>query len=204
MALLDSYDGFIFDYGKVLVTDQPEAEREEMAAMVGLPRAEFEELYWKDRLDYDKASLTGLEYWQAIGHAAGKILTFDQVNSLISVDAASWMHYDEPMWDFANEMKALGKRVAILSNMPYDLGQILKLTTQRFAMFHHVTLSYEVKSVKPEAAIYEECRDGIATPPKRTIFFDDKLVNVRGAEMVGMDAIEFLDRDAVLAKLRGS
>jgi putative hydrolase of the HAD superfamily len=70
-------------------------------------------------------------------------------------------------------------------------------------LFDHVTLSYAVRSVKPEAAIYEECLAGIGTPRKRTIFFDDKRVNVQGAEMLGLPAIEFLDRDTVLRQMRG-
>jgi HAD superfamily hydrolase (TIGR01509 family) len=113
------------------------------------------------------------------------------------------MHFDEPMWDFVEELRALGKRVAMLSNMPMDLGETLKAQTKRLARFDHVTLSYEIKSVKPEAAIYEDCLTGLGTAPKKTIFFDDKIANVKGAEMLGIDAIEFLDRDAVLKRMRG-
>ena len=66
-----------------------------------------------------------------------------------------------------------------------------------------MTLSYEVHSVKPEPAIYEHCLDGIGTPPEQTLFLDDKMVNVTGAEMLGIRAIQFLDRDDVLLRLRG-
>ena len=202
MPLIDSYDGFIFDYGKVLVHDQTASDLNEMAETLGLDPTRFEELYWKDRLDYDKGLFTGIEYWQSIGTRAGKVLSFEEVNALVKMDNDSWMHFDELMWTFVNELRAAGKRVAILSNMPMDLGQAIKLTTQRFAIFDQVTLSYEVKSVKPEAAIYEHCLTGLKTALKRTIFLDDKLVNVRGAEMLGLNAVEFLDRDAVLTKLR--
>ena len=203
MAPVNNYDGFIFDYGKVLVSSQTEAEVAKLAAIVGIPKDAFEELYWTDRLDYDKGSMTGIGYWQALGTQAGKLLTLDQIGQLIELDSTSWMHFDEPMWAFVDELRASGKRVAVLSNMPLDLGEAIKLRTQRFGLFDHVTLSYEVRSVKPEAAIYEECLAGIGTPRKRTIFFDDKLVNVQGAEMLGMDAIEFLDRDTVLRQMRG-
>jgi putative hydrolase of the HAD superfamily len=203
MALVNSYDGFIFDYGKVLVTDQSTAERAEMAQIVGIPLEQFEELYWKDRLDYDKGLLTGVEYWGTLAKEAGKVIGLDQINSITELDSVSWMHFDEPMWEVLEELKAKGKRVAMLSNMPADLGMALKARTERLAVFHHVTLSYAIKSVKPEAAIYEECLAGLGTDRKKTVFFDDKIVNVRGAEMLGLDAIEFLDRDKVLKQLRG-
>jgi putative hydrolase of the HAD superfamily len=200
---MNSYDGFIFDYGKVLVQEPTAVERAKMAAIVRVPVDVFDELYWKDRLDYDKALLTGIEYWQALGQAAGALLSLEQINDLTEIDSAGWMHFDEPMWELLDELRAAGKRVAILSNMPRDLGEAIKARTQRFAGLDHVTLSYEVRSVKPEAAIYEDCLEGIGTHRRKTIFFDDKIVNVKGAEMLGLDAIEFLDRDAVLKQIRG-
>jgi putative hydrolase of the HAD superfamily len=203
MGFVDLYDGFIFDYGKVLVTEPAEAERAKMAGIVGISLDAYDELYWRDRLDYDKGLQSAMEYWQEIAKAAGKVLTLDQVERLSELDAASWMHFDEVMWEFVAELKAAGKRVAILSNMPRDLGEMLRARTTRFAGFDHVTLSYEVKSVKPEAAIYEDCLRGIGTELKRTVFFDDKIANVKGAEMLGLAAVEFLDRDAVLGMVRG-
>jgi putative hydrolase of the HAD superfamily len=203
MGFLNLYDGFIFDYGKVLVTEPTGAERAQMAGIVGISQAEFDELYWRDRLDYDKGLQTAMEYWQEIAQAAGKVLMLEQVERLSALDSASWMHFDEVMWEFVAELRESGKRVAILSNMPRDLGETIKSQTQRFVGFDHVTLSYEVKSVKPEAAIYEDCLRGIGTELKRTVFFDDKIANVKGAEMLGLAAVEFLDRDAVLGMVRG-
>jgi putative hydrolase of the HAD superfamily len=69
--------------------------------------------------------------------------------------------------------------------------------------FDFVTLSYEVHSAKPEAAIYEHCLEGIGTDPARTVFFDDRIANVHGAEMLGIQGVEFLNRDEVLARFRG-
>jgi putative hydrolase of the HAD superfamily len=203
MGFLNLYDGFIFDYGKVLVTEPTGAERVQMAGIVGISLAEFDELYWRDRLDYDKGLQTAIEYWQEIANAAGKVLMLPQIERLSALDSGSWMHFDEVMWEFVAELRESGKRVAILSNMPRDLGETIKSQTQRFVGFDHVTLSYEVKSVKPEAAIYEDCLRGIGTELKRTVFFDDKIANVKGAEMLGLAAVEFLDRDAVLGMVRG-
>jgi putative hydrolase of the HAD superfamily len=203
MALVNEYDGFIFDYGKVLVHDQRETERVRMAKIAGVSLSDFDELYWKDRLDYDKGLMTGVEFWQALGSSAGKQLTLDQIESLVDLDSTSWMHQDDAMWELVKELRSSGKRVAVLSNMPADLGERIRANTDWFSAFDFVTLSYEVKSVKPEAAIYEHCLAGIGTPLKKTIFFDDKIANVKGAEMLGLNAIEFLDRDAVLQSLRG-
>lgn len=201
MALVSSYDGFIFDFGGVLVHHQTIADQERMAAMAGIAVDTFTEQYWAKRLDYDKGSITGSEYWYEIGKNAGRVLTPKIINELIDLDAESWMHFDQVMWDWIEQLRAAGKRVAMLSNMPQDLGLALKAKTDRLQIFDHVTLSYELRAVKPEPAIYEDCLEGLGTAADRTIFFDDKVANVQGAEMLGLHAIEFLNRDDVLLRM---
>lgn len=203
MSFQNSYDGFIFDYGGVLVRHQTPEEQARMAGILGIGVEPFAELYWKERADYDKGVLSGAEYWGGIGMAAGQLLSLSQVGELLELDTRSWMNFDEPMWALLDELKAAGKRLAILSNMPQDLGEAIKQRTDWFGHFDHVTLSYEVRSVKPEAAIYESCLTGLGTEKARTVFFDDKIANIRGAEMLGISGVEFLDRDAVLRQVRG-
>ncbi|HEY1947317.1 MAG TPA: HAD family phosphatase [Bryobacteraceae bacterium] len=203
MALVDSYDGFIFDYGGVLVHHQTSAEQQQLAETAGVPSETLSELYWATRLDYDEGLVTGAEYWQRIAKGAGTLFQPDTIDRLMEIDSVSWMHYDETMWEWIAQLRGLGKRIAMLSNMPSDLGETLKSRTDRLARFDHVTLSYEVSSVKPQPAIYEHCLEGLGVPADRSIFFDDRIANCQGAEMLGLRAIEFLDRDAVLLQMRG-
>jgi putative hydrolase of the HAD superfamily len=202
MAPVKDFDGYIFDYGGVLVHHQPESEQERMAQTAGIPAEQFSELYWGTRLDYDKGLVSGPEYWAAIGRRAGKVLTAPRIEQLTEIDSTTWMHFDEPMWVWIDELRKAGKRLAILSNMPSDLGETIKTRTDRMKRFDFVTLSYEVRSVKPESEIYEHCLEGIGTDPARTVFFDDRIANVHGAEMLGIQAVEFRDRDEVLARYR--
>jgi putative hydrolase of the HAD superfamily len=198
MALANSYDGYIFDYGGVLVHHQTDADHERLAELAAIPRERFSELYWSTRLDYDKGLVTGVEYWRNIGQGGGQTLAPELIDQLIELDNESWMHFDEAMWSWIAQLRSAAKRIAILSNMPRDLGEALKSRTDRFQPFDHVTLSYEVHSVKPEPAIYQHCLEGLGTAPERTVFFDDRIVNVHGAELLGIQAIEFLNRDDVL------
>ena len=203
MALVNSYDGYIFDYGGVLAHHQSDADQARMAGLAAIPRERFFNLYWDTRLEYDKGSVTAAEYWGNIGRAAGKTLSETIVAQIIDADNRSWMQFDQTMWDWIAELRAAGKRVAMLSNMPRDLGEALASQTDRLRAFDHVTVSYDIHSAKPEPAIYQHCLAGIETAPERTIFLDDRIVNVRGAESLGIHAIEFLNRDDVLSRLRG-
>lgn len=204
MALVSSYEAFIFDFGGVLVEHQTDAEQAKLAQIAGVPKDVFFEHYWADRLDYDKGLMDAAEYWQALAsRAGGKSLSQRQIEQLSEVDAASWMHFDEVMWDWIDQLRAAGKRVAMLSNMPRELGETLKAKTDRLSRFDQVTLSYEVHAVKPEPVIYEHCLEGLDTTPEQALFFDDKMPNVQGAEVLGIRAIQFLDRDDVLLRVRG-
>ena len=204
MGLVSSYEGLIFDYGGVLVLQQSDEEQARLAEIAGVPKDVFTELYWSDRLDYDKGLLAAAEYWQTLAkRGGGGRLSRQQVEDLISLDSESWMHFDDVMWDWIDQLRGAGKRVAVLSNMPRELGEAIKLKTDKLDVFDHVTLSYEVHAVKPEPAIYEHCLEGIGTAPEQTLFLDDKIANVQGAELLGIRAMQFLDRDDILLQLRG-
>lgn len=202
MALVSEFEGFIFDYGGVLVSDQPAAEKAEMARLMGVDLETFEELYWSDRLEYDRGTETGIEYWQRLAMAAGKVLKPETIEQLTEVDNRSWMHFDEAMWTWIEQLRASGKPVGLLSNMPRELGEALKAQTDRLGRFDHVVLSYEVNSVKPEPAIYEAALDGVGTEPGKTLFLDDRIANVQGAELLGIRAIQFTNRDEIMLRLR--
>jgi len=202
MALVSSCNGFILDYGGVLVRHQSDADQGRLAGIAGIPKTAFTELYWSLRPDYDKDLISYNEYWQTLAQRAGTSLKEETIAELVELDNQSWMQFDEVMWDWIAQLRAAGKRVAMLSNMPRELGEALKLTTQKLDSFDHVTLSYEVRAAKPEPAIYEHCLEGLETPPDQTLFLDDRIENVQGAELFGMRAIQFTSRDDVLLLLR--
>lgn len=202
MALVSSYSGFIFDYGGVLVSHQTDADHEKMAGIAGVPKALFTEAYWAERVEYDRDHISGFDYWQKVAQRCNKTLSQDVVDQLIEYDNVSWMQFDQVMWDWIGQLRAAGKRVAILSNMPRDLGDALKTRTDKLSQFDHMTLSYEVKAAKPEAAIYEHCLNGLELAAEETCFFDDRIENVQGAELLGIRAVQFTSRDEVLLRVR--
>ena len=202
MALVDRYAGVIFDYGGVLASHQTPEDSERLASIARMPVDLFHQLYWSERLAYDKGLMTAEDYWNGLAHGGNTEITPAQIKDLIEADNESWSRFDQAMYDFVQSMVDAGKRVAILSNMPHELGQFLKSTTKAFAPFHHITLSYEVQSAKPEAQIYQHCLEGIGVPAKDTLFLDDRIENVRGAESLGMNCIQFTSRDEVLPRLK--
>jgi putative hydrolase of the HAD superfamily len=202
MALVSSYQGFIFDYGGVLVHNQTHEDQRQLADIAGIPGQLFTALYWAKRPPYDKDQVTAAEYWTGVARDAGVTLSPTNIEELTELDTESWMQFDAVMWEWIGELRAAGKRLAMLSNMPRDLGQALKTRTNRLASFDHVTLSYEVRSAKPEPAVFEHCLEGLGTPTDQLLFFDDRIDNIQGAEALGIRGIQFTGRDEILLRLR--
>lgn len=192
----------MLDYGGVMVRHQSDGDQTKLAQITGVEKELFTELYWSERPDYDKDVISGTEYWQKIAQCAGTTLTEQVIQELIDLDNCSWMQFDSVMWEWVEQLRAAGKRVGLISNMPRDLGEALKARTQKLSNFDQLTLSYEIHAVKPEPAVYEHCLDGLDTAPEQTLFLDDRIENVQGAELLGIRAIQFTSRDDVLLRLR--
>ena len=204
MALVDRYAGIIFDYGGVLVAHQSAEDAARMAEIAGLRPEVLHQLYWSDRLAYDKGLVTAEQYWNDMARSAGTKFTAEQINKLIDADVESWLKFDDSMYTFARTLLEQGKKIAVLSNMPRELGETLKSRTEGFEPFAHLTLSYEVHSVKPEPDIYQHCLEGIGLKPEETLFLDDRIENVRGAQQFGIQALQFTSPAEMLPKLNHS
>ncbi len=55
------------------------------------------------------------------------------------------------------------------------------------------TLSYEIGALKPAPVCYVKAAENVGHPPQQCLFIDDRVVNVQGAEAVGMAGIVFHD-----------
>lgn len=71
-----------------------------------------------------------------------------------------------------------------------------------FPLFDAVTLSYEVKSMKPAEAIYRDALARLGLPPHECAFVDDLEENVEGARRLGIQGIRYEGHEALLASLR--
>jgi len=110
------------------------------------------------------------------------------LRTLVQYEIELWNNYDQRILGWAAHLRSSGFRTAILSNLPPALGEALRATPGFLDPFDHVTFSYELKIVKPEAAIYHDAIRGVGVPPAEALFLDDKAENVEGARAVGLQA----------------
>ncbi len=74
-------------------------------------------------------------------------------------------------------------------------------TVDVFPLFDAVTLSYQVKTMKPAEGIYRDSLRKIGLPPEECVFVDDLEENVAGAKRMNMHAIHYTGHERLISSL---
>jgi putative hydrolase of the HAD superfamily len=193
----------IFDYGCVLCVDQPADDRARIEALAGVDGARLWPAYWERRPDYDRARVTGQEFWGLVGERVGAAWDRARRDALIRADIASWTHMDGRMVGWLEALADAGVTVGLLSNAPVEIRDAILGGQAWVDRLAHATFSCDVDALKPSPEIYLHCLEGLGVAPGDALFIDDRAVNVEGAERVGLRAVRFVDPGDLAADLAG-
>lgn len=189
----------IFDYGEV-ICHRNQGGWDDMLAITALDIPQFESIYWRDRHQYDLGHFDGVGFWQRFGAHTGRTFTPEEIRALIDADIRMWTDTDPAMLSWIAALQQRGLRTAILSNMVPEVLDAMR-TLPRFSWlsgFTHLTWSCELHIAKPDPAIYLHTCEALGVAPADALLLDDKPENIRGAEAIGMQGIQFTD----IAQLR--
>jgi 2-haloacid dehalogenase len=100
------------------------------------------------------------------------------------------------------ELIARGHDVTMLTNFASDTFREAQVRYPFLTKTRGVTVSGDVKLIKPDVAIYEMHADSFGLDPATSIFIDDTVVNVEGARKAGWQAVHFTGADKLRADLR--
>ena len=90
---------------------------------------------------------------------------------------------------FAQECKACGYNLYVLSNWPATEDELKKKFPEFFNLFDGIMLSGAAGMLKPDPALYQHFLTTYALQADHTIFIDDQVINVQSAQNVGMHAL---------------
>ena len=93
--------------------------------------------------------------------------------------------------DLVKRVKAAGYRVFALTDNVHEIVNHLKSTYTFWDLFEGAVVSADVGILKPQAEIYQHLLNQFDIKAEETIFLDDMPHNVKGAQNVGIAAIEF-------------
>lgn len=192
----------VFDYGMVLSAPQDPVAHQEMVETTGLSQEMFDRYYWSNRDDFDRGALDGPAYWSKFASEAGILLSAKQTDRLLVLDALMWMSLNEPVLTWAQQVRATGVKIGILSNIGDTQVNEMRKQFGWLKDYDHCTWSYQLKMAKPEPEIYLHTMEKLGVEPEKALFIDDKAENVRGAESVGMQGFLFTNLQQLAEDLR--
>jgi HAD superfamily hydrolase (TIGR01509 family) len=90
----------------------------------------------------------------------------------------------------------------LTNNGPVALDGVMRLLPQIGRRFDHLFFSCQLGAVKPERKVFEAVLKRIGRPADEVLFVDDSAANVEAASALGIQAIQFRSRDALLTDLK--
>ncbi len=193
----------IFDFGGVISHPQRPQFMDEAAAIVGVDVPSLREAYRRYRGDYDRGAFDGPEYWRRVLSDAGSRDQRARIGELIALDTVSWTTINDRVLDAIRGVGGRGYRLAVLSNMPWEIDRYIKGGFAWLEMFETLTFSCEVGAIKPEPAIYAHALERLGLAASECLFVDDTEANVAGALAVGLPSICFRSLAGLEAALDG-
>ena len=198
---MSSISAVLFDFGNVLSGPPDPAVWLRMQQMSGLNAATLDREYWTPRDDYDRGTLTGEAYWDAVAENAGTNFTREQRTKLLALDVELWTSMNEPMLAWVRELHEAGVRTGILSNIGDAMAEGIRAKFDWIGRFHHAIWSHSLKMRKPEPEIYAAAAHGLGVAPQHILFIDDKVENIDAAIAAGMQGIVYIDHAAFEAEM---
>jgi putative hydrolase of the HAD superfamily len=188
---LSNLKAIIFDYGDVLCLRPTTEDIEGSARLLGISAASFRELWGRNRDLYDRGDLSAESYWSKLAEDAGTTLDAAQLNELYERDVAMWSRLNPDMLAWLSTLSSAGMKTAVLSNMHMGMVHHARRAFHWLERVNFITLSAEVRLIKPDAAIYEHCLRGLGVAPSDSLFIDDRDVNISAARAIGIHAVQF-------------
>ena len=192
----------IFDYGEVISLAPSVADREVIAGLAGFgcDSEPFWRAYFAHRDGLDQGSAGVAAYWRAIAGDVGASWDDARVHELWAADLRSWLSINPGTVEVLADLKAGGTTLALLSNAGPDFGSYFRHGPLG-DFFAACYVSGELGLLKPHPGIYQHVLDDLGISAAGAVFIDNREVNVRGAEALGITGHLFTDVAALRAFL---
>ncbi len=191
----------IFDYGGVLMRTESQAPREQLASRLGLSVAALNHLVFEgeDSQLVQLGRMAPDERWEHIVQQLGLQSIEEALTVRREMFAGDML--DKELVAYIRSLRGRFK-TALLSNATVRLVSTLRDDLQIEDCFDVIVISAQVGLMKPDPAIYRLTLDHLGVTPAQAVFIDDMPENVAAAMALGMHAIRFTSREALLKDLQ--
>jgi putative hydrolase of the HAD superfamily len=187
------------DFGGVIMRTEDKGPRNRQAERLRMTSRDLEKIVFESEssLKASTGEITEEAHWQAVSKLLG--VSRGKGEKIIA-EFFSGDRWDTALLDFLRSLRP-ERKVVLISNAWSGLRSII--AKQHFEdAFDEMIISAEVGMMKPDARIYRLALDKMGVRPAQSVFLDDMLINVEAARSVGMNAIQFTQREKTLEELK--
>ena len=183
------YTTIIFDLGKVIFDYSWAPAYDYFSKLSNLPAAEVKKRLAVDQdpsfKDFERGIIAPQEYIDHVSNLLETSLTlpqfFDGWNSIYG-------EVYEGIEEILASLELKHLLVALTNTNPVHAEVWRERYAEQLVYFSYIFCSHEMRSRKPEPAIYEQVLRSTGSRPNETIFFDDRKDNVEAARTLGIEA----------------
>ncbi len=191
----------IFDFGNVICKFTNEILLGKISTITGKPKEEIRHLIYEVS-ELPKKFETGLissnEFFEEISKLCGLNISYDELKEIYSKDKFTRI---EGMIKLIKLFKGKYKVGLLSNNSEWDFEYGVKIVPE-MKFFDTITLSYEVKAMKPDLKIFYDALNKLNLPPEECVYTDDILEYVKIANSIGINGIHFTNPDNFLSSLK--
>jgi HAD superfamily hydrolase (TIGR01509 family) len=192
----------ISDLGRVVLWFDNNVFLRKLADRAGKPFDEVKALVHGDlglvRL-FDGGAVTPEGFLERITARVGARLAYDEFFGIYN----DIFTPNPPVLDVLARVKAAGYKTLLLSNTDPERWGFVRRRFPEILFFDGYVLSYELKLLKPDPAIYLAAARLAGAEPAECVFIDDMEENVRGATGAGLAAVHYRPETDLAAALTG-
>ncbi len=177
----------IFDWGGVLI-DNPASELIIYCTeYLKVPKEEFNKVYKKFEPDFQKGKISEDKWWEKICFELG--VSKPRTQSLWGDAVKDIFSEKKEVFDLIASLRKNGYKIGFLSNT--EVPAMKFFHEQGYKIFDIVVFSCVEGIRKPQRKIYEIALKRLGIKSEETVFVDDRIENIKGAERVGINRILF-------------
>lgn len=190
----------IFDMGGVIILTCDDSARVALARQLGIPTEELIKAVFlsESAIRSEEGEIGKNDHWKNVLRSFGK----DSVKNVIPYYEAFFAGdcIDKELMEFIHSLKKKYK-IGFLSNAFKGAREWVEGHFHFLDAFDLTIFSYEVKLRKPDPKIYRLVCDRLDVRPEEAIFIDDITVNVEGARLAGLHAIQYINKAQLKTQL---
>lgn len=192
-------ENIIFDLGRVLISFDPQKYLDEMFADPQIVNRLHKIIFLgPEWIMLDRGVITQDQAVERLSMA------HPELSEQICLVFAHWFGIMTPIEGTVKILRELHGRVHklyVISNFHKEAFEYIFEKFDWFKLFHGLTISCYIQSLKPEPEIYKHLLDKHGLDPQKSIFIDDMWENIEAAQEFGIQGIHYESVDQLKMEL---